>query len=43
MVYVLWGFIIIMAMTAVAMFTGVIPALILRLLGMRRLSDRLIF
>ncbi|MBQ5391355.1 MAG: 1-acyl-sn-glycerol-3-phosphate acyltransferase [Spirochaetales bacterium] len=43
MVYVLWGLIIIMAMTAVAMFTGVIPALILRLFGMRKLADRLVF
>ncbi len=43
MVYVLWGLVIIMAMTAVAMFTGIIPALILRLLGMRKLADRLVF
>ena len=42
MVYVLWGLIIIMAMTAVAMFTGIIPALILRLFGMRKLADRLV-
>ena len=43
MIYVLWGLIIIMAMTAVAMFTGIIPALILRLFGLGRLADRLVF
>ena len=43
MVYVLWGLIIIMAMTAVAMITGVIPALLLRLIGLRKAADRLVF
>ena len=43
MVCILWGLIIVMAMTAVAMVTGVIPALLLRLVGLRRLSDKLIF
>jgi len=43
MVFVLWGLIIVMAMTAVAMVTGVVPALLLRLVGLRRLSDKLIF
>ncbi len=43
MVYVLWGLVIVMAMTAVAMVTGVIPALLLRLVGLRRLSDKLVF
>ena len=43
MVFILWGLIIVMAMTAVAMVTGVVPALLLRLVGLRRLSDKLIF
>ncbi|MBO4279786.1 MAG: 1-acyl-sn-glycerol-3-phosphate acyltransferase [bacterium] len=43
MIYVLWGLIIILAMTAVAMVTAVIPALLMRLVGLGKLSDRLIF
>ena len=43
MIYILWGLIIILAITAVAMITGVIPALLLRIVGLRKLSDRLIF
>lgn len=43
MVFVLWGLIIVMLMTAVAMVTAVIPALLLRLVGLGRLSDKLIF
>ena len=43
MVYVLWGLIIIMAMTALAMVTGVLPALLLRLVGLKKAADRLIF
>lgn len=43
MIYVLWGLIIIMLMTTIAMVTAVIPALILRCIGLGNLSDRLIF
>ena len=43
MIYVLWGLIIVMILATVAIFTGVIPALLLRLVGLGRLSDKLIF
>lgn len=43
MIYVLWGLIVVMIMATVALFTGVIPALLLRLVGLGRLSDKLIF
>ena len=43
MIYVAWGLIIIMLMTAVAIFTAVIPALILRAIGLGKLSDRWVF
>ena len=43
MIYVLWGLVVVMIMATVAMFTGVIPALLLRLVGLGRLSDKLIF
>lgn len=43
MIYVLWGLVVVMIMATVALFTGVIPALLLRLVGLGRLSDKLIF
>ena len=43
MVYVLWGLIIVMLMTAIAMVTAVLPALVLRCIGLGKLADRLIF
>lgn len=43
MIYVSWGFFIIMAMTAVAIVTAVIPALLLRLIGLGKLADRWVF
>ena len=43
MIYVIWGLIIIMLMTAIAMVTAVLPALLLRCIGLGKLSDRLIF
>ena len=43
MIYVAWGLIIIMLMTAVAIFTAVLPALVLRAIGLGKLSDRWIF
>ena len=43
MVYVIWGLAIVMLMTAIAMVTAVLPALVLRAVGLRKLSDRLIF
>ena len=43
MVYVLWGLIIILLLTAIAIVTAVIPALVLRLIGLGKLADRLVF
>ena len=43
MIYVLWRLVVVMIMATVALFTGVIPALLLRLVGLGRLSDKLIF
>ena len=43
MIYVLWGLIIIMAMTAISMVTGIIPALILRLFGLKKAADSIVF
>ena len=43
MVYVLWGLIIILLMTAIAIVTAVIPALVLRGIGLGKLADRLVF
>ncbi|MBR6084604.1 MAG: 1-acyl-sn-glycerol-3-phosphate acyltransferase [Spirochaetales bacterium] len=43
MIYILWGLIIVMLMTAIAMVTAVVPALLLRCIGLGKLSDRLVF
>lgn len=43
MIYVAWGLLIIMLMTAIAIVTAVIPALVLRLIGLGKLSDRWVF
>ncbi len=43
MIYVLWGLVIIMAMTAISMVTGIIPALILRLFGFKHAADSIVF
>lgn len=43
MIYIACGFLIIMVMTAIAVVTAVLPALVLRAIGLGKLSDRLIF
>lgn len=43
MIHLIWGFIIIAVVIAIALFTAVIPALILRLFRLRRAADALIF
>jgi len=43
MFYILWGVLIIAVLLIISMVTAIIPALILRLLGMRRAADALVF
>ena len=43
MIYIVWGLFVIMTMTAIAMVTGIIPALILRLFGLKHAADSLVF